>query len=63
MTVRDTGSQWKFFLKYAGRFKENYDGTYAEFGEICAEICSKYAAYMRLHVEMRECMRIFAYAA
>jgi len=40
-----------FDAKYA-----KYAGKYAEFGEICAGICGKYAKYAA-H------MRIFAYAA
>jgi len=34
-----------FCLKYAGRF----DAKYAEFGERCAEICSKYAKLQHIY--------------
>jgi len=55
-----------FSLKNAGRFDAKYAAKYAEFGKICAEMCSKYAkyaAYIQSHAEIYEHMQIFAYAA
>jgi len=49
-----------------GHFDAKYAIKYAEFGEICAEICgknAKCAVFMRSHVEMCEDMQIFAYVA